>query len=261
MRYLVFILILFVGVNCFSSQIIVEQLMGRKGLIYIGPGVEIKEGDILKKYDVTKVPIDSPVTPPPLLNPKVDEEAMKIAGGESSVVAPGVIGRDHSVTLKYSRANLNLDLDGAGEIDTKSGEFSGSYSRNFGQFELGIGLFADLSEAGTAESIVSGFTIGGIFNFVRNEYPNKLIPFIGLGLGFTELDEEDSDTGVDLQISGRLVTVGVGLKWYPFSEIAFIEFAYTYERGDFTYEGTPAFDGDIKYSGSGLSIGYGISFD
>lgn len=132
--------------------------------------------------------------------------------------------RTHAMSWELARTRTNAkNKNTDAESETSYVQSSISYRYNFGRLELGGSYVSSRSknEDTGSESLSAILGLIGHFNILENTPGNDLVPYLSLALGSMVLESDDDD------LKGGMAGFGVGLKWFPLSEI----FALTAELG------------------------------
>lgn len=164
--------------------------------------------------------------------------------------------RKRTHALQWSSTNEETTATSSiSTVESKHSEVKTSlfYLYNFERFEIGANINVSTSKNLSTNDKVTNRSIGilGHFNILPNRSGSDFIPYISGAAGNMIIEDEIST------ISGPYGTIGVGFKWFPFSEI----FAFVAEYGLMTAQvrgGAPSITYDI--TGSGLKISWGIYF-
>lgn len=185
--------------------------------------------------------------------------AMVTAQDEFSEEKNSLRQREHIVFTKISTSKTEGDFSGGGvssSTNVENTKFDFGYAYNFINWEAGI-FFRKSTEknidgSGSKESSQTEFGVQGCFNIIENSPGNDWIPY--LGIGASTLSMESSN----LKMNGNAVYYGLGLMWFPLSEI--FAFDIGYELGKLDLKTESGVDAKASAKGAGFTLSWRLVF-
>lgn len=175
----------------------------------------------------------------------LDELDLDSDGGGKRKLRP----RHHNLSWRAVSANVEVKV-GNTTSSTQSTETEFSYLYNFGRGGIGFGMVGNKSGEGSSTSEVSTLALRGRLNFIENKPGSDLIPYLGLSL------VSYREAAGTLTLDGTGMSLGVGMDWYPLSEIFALSVGLSLiENYDLKLAST-----DVKLKATGISVGWVFSF-
>lgn len=167
--------------------------------------------------------------------------------------------REHIFFTKISTSKMEADFSGGGissSTNAQTTKFDFGYAYNFINWEAGI-FFRKSTEnnsdgSGSKESSQTEFGVQGRFNIIENSSGNDWIPY--LGIAASSLSMESSN----LKMNGNAVYYGLGLMWFPLSEIFAFDIGYELGRLDLKTEA--GVDAKMSGKGAGVTLSWRLVF-
>lgn len=166
--------------------------------------------------------------------------------------------RQHNFVWDYSSSTSKNKLTASGTTttsDSKSGNLEFGYQYNWGIFEAGISASSSAEEDATSSSKSSTFGLHGQWNIITNRPGNDLIPYLSIQIAGATISKIDNGTTLDFKGSGG--AFGIGLLWFPFSEIFALE-AAIYGLSTSLESSSPS--AKLETQMSGLNVGWRLVF-
>lgn len=185
---------------------------------------------------------------------------VSVSGGNAKPSNSGALRpRKHSVAYEVSFDTTKTKVSAGGtevsNTTTKDSKIEVSYTYNWGRFELGGFIGKDVDDEGSSKTDGLSFGASGQLNFIENDESNPLIPYVGLLVNSSRSKVSGAS---NLDLKGTGLSYGLGLLWFPFSEIFAMDLNYAINSTDLEADGSPKIE--VKSSGNSLSLGWRIYF-
>jgi hypothetical protein len=205
-------------------------------------------------------PVPAPITQQPQTQPKSEKSA--VVDQTKNLKA-----RDHVLSFDYKQ--IDSDINGnSGGIESpttknrvKTAEVE--LGRNFGYFQTTLllsGLIESLDDGtgNTERTKSSSIGLGVRYNFIQNVPGNDVIPYVKLDINALTVNSSN-DVSSPMNLTGTLSQAGLGVEWFPFSQIFAVDFKLYQSKDGLKakYKGVPV---DISSETTGSSIGFNLYF-
>ncbi|MFM6928505.1 MAG: FimV family protein [Bdellovibrio sp.] len=203
-----------------------------------------------KKENPVLLPVESLELPQPMVHP-----TSLPANKALSQLRP----REWTLGWRYSYSHTRIKVSSGSTSDSSDQngtEMSVEFGRNLSRWEVGGFLTSANEEIGSSESTATYLGALARLNFIENRPGNDAIPYLSGYLGGATVSRTSS--GIETRLTGGVAGLGLGVNWFPFSEI----FAFNAElriiSSSVEDESTPKITVDIDQTN--LNVGWKIYF-
>lgn len=167
--------------------------------------------------------------------------------------------RTHSLNWRYQ--TISSELSGSqGNLHSSETsrvtELEFGYSRNFGLAEIGLSINSQYTEISGVKQTVPSFAISGEFNFIENTPGIDFVPFAAAQIGLIGINLKDGTS--EYEVSGSAASLGVGFKWFPFSELFALELGLNFVAGKMDNLASPKLEVDVRQTD--FKVGWRLYF-
>lgn len=205
----------------------------------------------------------------PVPAPVTQQAQVQVKGEKSTVVdqTKNLRARDNLVSFDYKQTDTDINGNSGGiESPTTKNRVKTAeveLGRNFGYFQTTLllsGLIESLDDGtgNTERTKSSSIGLGLRYNFIQNVPGNDIIPYVKLDLNAITVNSSN-DVSSPMNLNGTLSRAGLGVEWFPFSQIFAVDFKLYQSKDGLKakYKGVPV---DISSETTGSSIGFNLYF-
>ncbi|WII71089.1 hypothetical protein QJS83_11515 [Bdellovibrio sp. 22V] len=209
-----------------------------------------------KKQETNPVPsVAAPTTSAAPAAKKKENDPEVSLNNDAELLRP----RENVMTWGYDFYNTKTTekTGGTSTSDTvDSSRLNIGFAKNLEIFEVGFKLTSSRVKDDDFEGTQTGVWVTGDFNFVPNKPGNDVIPYLTAMLGAIGYTSESLSGKTEL--AGSAGAFGVGLKWFPFSEIFALDMSIRGESGTMETDEAPKIE--IEARQTVFNIGWRIYF-
>lgn len=164
----------------------------------------------------------------------------------------GLRERSHAIEMKISGDFKKIQaLAHNGESQGSDNLVDIGYRYNWGRWELGFNSVSRMQGSGSDRISLGTLSLVGHFNMITNTPGRDIIPYLAFAAGTTRWDIGSEEIG------GNVFSYGIGMKWFPFSELVALDVSAQKLHARIRHVGSGE-KGDV--SGSQISVGWVLYF-